>query len=249
MTKTNDIDKTNWKDFSDISSSLWLINRDSDKQDNKLHGCFVYQVAENLVIRYTKKEELVVDLFAGSGTTQRVCKALKRSCIGYDLSYKESLISSYNGFTIANIPCDTTKNDEVISNFNGKAKLVILHPPYFDIVKFSDNPDDMSNLTMETFIDRMKQVFNNAFNLLQDKGYIALVFGDIYKNGRLYPASDIADIAKQFPLILRAIYVKNMEGNEKSGQSGKNANLWKYRSLVGGFAIFKHEYIYVWRKG
>ena len=38
----------------------------------------------------------------------------------------------------------------------------------------------------------------------------------------------------------------NLEGNEKA--KGKQANLWRYRALYGGFYIFKHEYIMVFQK-
>ena len=40
--------------------------------------------------------------------------------------------------------------------------------------------------------------------------------------------------------------VKDMQGNEKA--KGKDANLWRYRALAGGFNIFKHEYIMIFQK-
>jgi len=46
-------------------------------------------------------------------------------------------------------------------------------------------------------------------------------------------------------LKLKSILVKNMVNNRaKLNQE----NLWRYRALAGGFYIFKHEYILVFKK-
>jgi len=46
-------------------------------------------------------------------------------------------------------------------------------------------------------------------------------------------------------LKLKSILVKNMVNNRsKLNQE----HLWRYRALVGGFYIFKHEYILVFKK-
>jgi hypothetical protein len=46
--------------------------------------------------------------------------------------------------------------------------------------------------------------------------------------------------------VLKAINVKEILNNERG--KGKNNNLWKYRALVGGFYLFKHEYVMIFRK-
>jgi hypothetical protein len=45
---------------------------------------------------------------------------------------------------------------------------------------------------------------------------------------------------------LKSIIVKNFE--ETAGKRGQK-ELWKYRALAGGFYLFKHEYIFVFKKG
>jgi len=72
MPKFNDFDLKNWRDLTDIdTNSLWLI----DKRDNSgvhtgtYHGNFVPQIVNQLLKRYTKKGDWVVDPFMGSGTT------------------------------------------------------------------------------------------------------------------------------------------------------------------------------------
>ncbi len=43
-------------------------------------------LVERMVLMSTKPGDLVIDLFAGSGTTNRVCKRIDRNCIGIDIS-------------------------------------------------------------------------------------------------------------------------------------------------------------------
>jgi hypothetical protein len=40
--------------------------------------------------------------------------------------------------------------------------------------------------------------------------------------------------------------VKNIEGNERG--KGRTNHLWRYRALAGGYYIFKHEYVIIFRK-
>jgi hypothetical protein len=44
----------------------------------------------------------------------------------------------------------------------------------------------------------------------------------------------------------KAIVVKNIEGNEQG--KGRTSNLWRYRAMAGGYYIFKHEYVIIFRK-
>ena len=44
---------------------------------------------------------------------------------------------------------------------------------------------------------------------------------------------------------LKSIIVKNFD--ETKGKMNQK-ELWRYRALVGGFYIFKHEYIFLFKK-
>lgn len=87
MAKYNDIDMSNWNDYTEIETdSLWII----DKRDNSgahsghYHGNFVPQIPFQLLSRYTKKGDWVLDPFMGSGTTAEACIRNNRSYIGYE---------------------------------------------------------------------------------------------------------------------------------------------------------------------
>jgi len=245
----NDIDKSNWKTFRSAADSLWTFTRDADPEaeaKKKFQGIFVYQVARNLIVRYTKKGDLVLDMFAGTGTTGRAAKALKRACVLNDIAYHAGRTKRKQGVWITSADASYADFAEKFVEEFGPAQLVILHPPYYDVVKFSESQWDLSNQYYDDFYRLMRLVWNNAFNCLKEGGYAALVMGDVYRKKKLWPAYCIADIAEQTGLVPKAIFVKNVTGNEKA--KAKNTSLWQYRALQHGFAVFKHEYIFVYRR-
>ncbi|MCB9805107.1 hypothetical protein H6769_05840 [Candidatus Peribacteria bacterium] len=58
--------------------------------------------------------------------------------------------------------------------------LAILHPPYADIIKFSDQEGDLSNTKdAQHFLESFGKVIHNTYKILKKKGYI--VIEDTYK--------------------------------------------------------------------
>ena len=81
-------DKENWRELDINVDSLWIIGprAKGGKRENNYHGNFCPQVPDNLIRRYTEENEIVVDLFMGSGTTLFECESLNRNYIGFDIN-------------------------------------------------------------------------------------------------------------------------------------------------------------------
>jgi hypothetical protein len=128
------------------------------------------------------------------------------------------------------------------------AQLLMLHPPYHDIIRFSEHPDDLSNAEdVDDFLDMFETAARHGFALLEPGRFAALVVGDKYGQGELTPLGFYCmDRMQRVGFRPKAIIVKNIEGNERG--KGRDSNLWRYRALRGGFYIFKHEYVMVFRK-
>ncbi|MGQ9581815.1 MAG: DNA methyltransferase, partial [Armatimonadota bacterium] len=128
------------------------------------------------------------------------------------------------------------------------AQLAILHPPYANIIKFSDLHADLSNATdTEEFLKRFEMVAWNAYETLEHGRFAVLVIGDKYSNGELDPLGfKCMNVMNDVGFRTKSIIVKNIEGNEIA--KGKTNNLWRYRALAGGFYVFKHEYVMLFFK-
>ena len=259
----NDLNIKEWHNFDIDVNSLWLINeRDkSGKHKNIYHGNFIPQIPNQLIRRFTKENDLVLDVFLGSGTTLYECENLKRKFIGLDINQKmidyvnlQMNNSVFQYFLIEN--CDVTdefqtKNiiENGLKNLGEKnIKFILMHPPYLDIVKFTEHKNDLSKINnKEHFVKIFTNVCKHILPYLEKNRYFALVIGDVYKNGEVIPLSFyLMDAIKQnFNVKLKGVIVKNIEGNK--GKLGKNG-IWTYRALNSDYYIFKHEYIFLFKK-
>jgi DNA modification methylase len=256
----NDLDLGKWKESEVWTDSLWLIHeRDkSGKHDGFYHGNFVPQVPRQLILRYSKKDDIVFDPFLGSGTTAYEAERLGRNFVGVDIQSK--LVAHVRGkvdngkYFSESLTADSADPDTVEKiqgilgeNMRTKVDLAILHPPYADIIKFSDKKSDLSNAkSLKEFLDKFAAVIRNTLVLLDKGRYLAIVIGDKYAKGQWIPLGFYCmNEAQKQGLVLKSVIVKNMEGNRaKQNKEG----IWRYRALASDYHIFKHEYIFVFKK-
>ena len=253
----------NWRTTDLNVDSLWLIDKrdNSGKHENNYHGNFIPQIPNQLIRRYTKKGETVLELFTGSGTTLFECEKLGRNYIGFDINsqminYINQKMADCNIIHYSLNECDVTDAEKINRTLrqqfnwteNGRANFLIAHPPYLDIVKFTDKTEDLSNITdLNLFIGRFTQAMANGLHYLEKNRYFAIVVGDIYKKSEVIPLGFylMYAIKKTFKVKMKGIIVKNIEGNRgKLGSQG----IWKYRALNSDYYLFKHEYIFVFKK-
>jgi len=264
MPDYNDIDLSNWKNHPElITSSMWHFPKsEADSYDTikPFYGGFIPQVAEQLIKRYSKTGDIVVDPFVGSGTSIAVGLRNGRKVIANDIQADniDTLSANYEQFIPEHLAMGKHDAAEIgymrfvddaldawESNF---ADLFILHPPYRDIIKYSDNPMEMSQMSYDEYMIAFSNVVKASYGLLRPGRFCALIIGDYYRSRRTIPLGFLTmDIMLRIGFILKSINIKNIAGNETG--KGKQGNLWRYRALAGGFSTFEHEYIFVFQKG
>jgi hypothetical protein len=276
--KINDMDLNRWKEYDDIiTDSLWILEKrdTSGKHSAWYWGNFIPQIPNQLMRRYTKKGDWVVDPFVGSGTTLLECQRLERNGLGVELQTEVAAkarqlldhrveVPQSELFTQRDFETDTVPSTKTIIEVGDSAEvdfadllkqhgaksaqLLIMHPPYHDIIRFSQNPQDLSNApSTQTFVAMFGRVVDNTFSILDKGRYLAVVIGDKYYRGEWIPLGFMlmSEVLKR-DYTLKSVIVKNFE--DTLGKRNQK-ELWRYRALVGGFYIFKHEYIFLFRKG
>jgi len=260
MPAFNDLDLKNWKESEILTDSLWIIQeRDkTGKHSGFYHGNFIPQIPRQFILRYTKKNEIVFDPFLGSGTTAYEAESLDRNFIGIDIQeklinhVKENLDKkdTFSELIVGDSTQISTneKIKKVLKNHNKQCvHFAILHPPYANIIKFSDIKEDLSNTSsLREFLEKFSLVLKNTIEILEKGRYLVIVIGDKYTAGQWIPLGFYCmNEAQKLKLTLKSVIIKNMAGNRaKQDKEG----IWRYRALSSDYYIFKHEYILLFKK-
>lgn len=259
--RINDLNMNTWKTYTDIiTDSLWIVDkRDRSGAHNASYwGNFIPQIPQQLLKRYTKRDDWVLDTFVGSGTTLIECQRSGRNALGIDLSDEAlnntrmnlSKEQNINGVEIHLVNADSTAVSyrDLLSKYGiDSIHLAIMHPPYWDIIKFSKDERDLSNAgSVEQFLLGIRKIAHEIHSVLDKGRYLALVIGDKYSKGEWIPLGfySMNEVMKE-GYRLKSTIVKNFDApkGKKSQQE-----LWRYRALAGGFYVFKHEYIFLFQK-
>ncbi|MCD4783628.1 MAG: site-specific DNA-methyltransferase [Candidatus Eremiobacteraeota bacterium] len=260
--KVNDINLNRWKEYNHVNTdSLWIEKKRSRAGNHMASywGNFIPQIPQQMMLRFTKQREYVLDTFSGSGTTMIECRRLGRNGVGIELNPEAAKNSRFvvesqeNPFDVKTdvIEANSATIDyKKVLDERGikKVQLIVMHPPYYDIIKFSENGEDLSNAaSVDDFLDRMDMIVRNSAPALENGRYMCLVIGDKYTGGEWIPLGFYAmqRILSSGFYKLKSIVVKNFQ--ETKGKRNQK-ELWRYRALVGGFYLFKHEYIFLFQK-
>ncbi len=204
------------------------------------------QVPRNLILRYTKKNDIVLDPFCGSGTTMIECKLLNRKGIGIDVNVDSLKLAKtrlkFNYKTIYEpklIKADSTNLNNIIPN--DKIDFIFAHPPYANIIKYSKNiKEDISRLNLEEFLNQINLFSKECFRILKKEKYCAVLIGDIRKNKNVIPLSFyIMNIFIQTGFTLKEIIIKEQH-------NCKMSDYWRNKNI--DFYLLAHEYIFIFKK-
>lgn len=126
----------------------------------------------NLISRYTRENDLVVDPFCGGGTTIDVARSLGRRALGYDVAPIRDDIFRADA---RSLPLEAAKAD-----------FVFMDPPYSTHLKYSGRDDCIGELDAfgPEYFDAMDSAFAEADRVLKDRRYLAVYCSDSFKKKR-----------------------------------------------------------------
>ncbi|MBT8379440.1 MAG: DNA methyltransferase [Ignavibacteria bacterium] len=259
--KVNDLNLNRWKEYSDIiTDSLWIIGKRDQSGAHKADywGNFVPQIPNQFLKRYTKKGDWVLDPFVGSGTTLIECKRLGRNGLGLELNKQVAEMAKSNvgkekrgdrvKIKILNDDSSTMNYKAQLKKLGTKSvQFILMHPPYWDIIKFSGKKNDLSNAqSLNEFVKMFVKVAEKTYSVLDKGRYCAVVIGDKYSSGEWIPLGFyVMQEMMKVGYKLKSTIVKNFD---QTTAKRNQKDLWRFRALAGGFYIFKHEYIFLFQK-
>jgi len=144
--------------------------------DPNYRGATPSYIIWNLLERYTKPKDLVVDPCAGSGTTLDVARELGRRALGYDLSPTRKDIFRVDA---RKLPLE-----------DGKADFVFIDPPYSTHLEYSDDPRCIGKLDAASgeYYRAMELVIAEIHRILRPASHMALYVSDSFVKGKgFYP--------------------------------------------------------------
>lgn len=156
--------------------------------DAKWRGNWSPYIPRNIILRYSQEEDLILDQFAGGGTTLVEAKLLNRDIIGVDINdvalerckEKQLLIQKAQRESIYQ------KGDARNLDFipDDSIDLICTHPPYANIIKYSDGiENDLSQLKVKDFLKEMKKVASESYRVLKKDKFCAVLMGDTRQKG------------------------------------------------------------------
>jgi DNA modification methylase len=185
----------------------------------------------NLLQRYTKPKDLVIDPCAGSGTTLDVARDLNRRALGYDLAPTRKDIFRVDA---RKLPLE-----------NEKADFVFIDPPYSTHIEYSNAPRCIGKLDAagKDYYKAMDQVFSEIHRILRPGKHMALYVCDSYVKGEgFYPIGFelFSLLQKRFePVDIVAVVRHN-----------KTLDMGNYRAAAeeGNFFLRGFNYLFIMRK-
>jgi len=161
-------------------SVVSVPHRNPNWGDSRYPGNCDGTLVKDLVLRY--RASSIADPMEGSGTTRDVVAWLNNE-LNLGVTYWGGDIQ--RGFNLLRQAPP------------GRYDLVWVHPPYWDIVRYTDHQADLSTSEDYTlYLTRLRKCLRRCYNAVADGGRLAVLVGDVRKRGRYYPiARDVMNLA------------------------------------------------------
>lgn len=259
------------KDFTLETTTVWSFPDRGTWATHKgdYRGNWSPRLVRNLLLRYTKPGELVLDQMCGSGTTLVECKLLGRNAIGVDINYEAVILTLDRlNFTYKSLNPDWKEPE--IKVYHGDARnldliedesidFIATHPPYFNIIPYSKHkpiPGDLSQVySLDEYLNGIRRIAEESFRVLKPGRYCAILIGDTRQHKHYVPIS--FRVMEQFlesGFILKEDIIKIQWNTKVTEQRWKpltktTCECWVEECSKGrDFYLIAHEHLFIFRK-
>jgi DNA modification methylase len=245
------------KDYKRETETVWSFPERGDWATHigNYRGNWSPFIPRNLIMRYTKPGEWVLDQMVGSGTTAVECKLLGRHGKFVDINPNAIMVTRDRlNFDHASLdpgyPHDLTletyigdaRNLDKINN--DSIDLIATHPPYAYIISYSKSKveGDLSSLkNLKEYLAEMRKVAEECFRVLKPGKHCVILIGDTRHHKHFVPIA--VRVLQEFlnaGFILREDIIKLQWKTKTTRERWRSSKLDFYR--------IAHEHLYVFRK-
>ena len=223
-----------------------------DIRDKAVHpAVFPIALPAHFIKTLTHKGELVLDPFAGIGTTLLAAQDLGRNAVGFDLK-EEYIEISRKRLAQKRIMDDGTKQIIILDDAHNipeyleenTVSLSITSPPYANMLahrrlnksirgdlrknsqylkvqQYSSDPADLGTMNHEQYSKALEEIYSGILPLLRKRAHCIINVNDVWENNKRIPTH---------VYVLRAL--------ERAGFEFRNTFIWDKRNLVNRVGIF-----------
>ncbi|HPM41619.1 MAG TPA: DNA methyltransferase [bacterium] len=185
----------------------------------------------NLLSRYTREDDLVVDPMCGSGTTVDVAREMGRRALGYDLAPARKEIFRADA---RKLPLE-----------NEKADFVFIDPPYSDHIEYSEDARCIGKLSAyeKDYFRAMGQVIGECERVLRHRRFMALYVSDTWQKKKGFVPIGF----KLFEILcghFRPMDVVAVVRHNRKLKRGR----WHSEALKGNYYLRGFNYLFIMKK-
>jgi DNA modification methylase len=248
------------KNFLPETSTVWSFKSRGNwaTHSGDYRGNWSPYVPRNIMLRYSKPGDLVLDQFCGAGTTPVEAKILGRNCEARDISPAAVELARRNlDFPLSTqeklgeMPQDTLYEPNVkvgdardLSDIsNASVDLICTHPPYANIIHYSEGiEEDLSYRDIDEFVKEMRIVARECYRVLKPEGVCVFLIGDTRRKKKVIPLGfQSIDVFLDQGFMLKDLIIKRQHNCRTTG-------FWYSSSIKYNFLLLAQEYLPVFVK-
>lgn len=245
-------------DFREEAATVWSFPHRGDwaTHNGSYRGNWSPYIPRNVILKFSKPGDIVLDYFVGSGTTAVEAKLLGRRCIARDINPAAVSLTKKNldfwppeffgepqkdAFFEPDVQVGDARDLRDIASES--IDLICAHPPYAGIIKYSSGlAGDLSGLSVDNFLLEMRKVAKESLRVLKPGGKCAILIGDSRKAKRVVPIGfETIRVFLDAGLVLKELVIKRQDNCRATG-------FWYDRSIKHNFLLLAHEYLPIFEK-
>lgn len=242
--------------FKRERTTVWRFNKRGAwaVHDGYYRGNWAPQVPRNLILMYTRRNDVVLDAFVGGATTLIECALLQRKGLGVDVSPHAVRISRQKLSALRRwikrekpglkIDVKVRLGDSRHLSFldDESVDLICTQLPYGNALRYTATvPSDLSRInSQDEFFKQMQKVALEFKRVLKNRKRCAVMMGDVRKSGRFYPMGfRTLETFTSVGFALEDVIIKE-QFNDSSVRFYSGAHAPRY--------LLAHEYLFIFRK-